>query len=65
MQTTVRCDVVNLPVRLFVVVEVRFYNNCSTAICLYGYQQILILFLAHPEKTNTQTITAESHNIHR
>lgn len=55
----VSSHVVNLPVGLFAFVEVRFYNNCSTAICFYGYQQTFILFLAQPEKAN---IKRENHN---
>lgn len=36
----------NAPVGLSALVKVRFYDDCSTAVCLYGNQQVLILFLA-------------------
>lgn len=40
----------NLPVGLFVFVEIRFDDHCSTAVCLYGHQQALVLLLAQPKK---------------
>lgn len=41
---------VDLPVWLFVFVEIGFYDHCSTAVCLYGHQQTFILLLAQPDK---------------
>lgn len=42
------------PVGLSALVEVRFYDDCSTAVCLYGDQQAFVLFLAKSEEAKTQ-----------
>lgn len=42
--------ILNLPVGLFVFVEIGFYDHCSTAVCLNGHQQVFILLLAQPDK---------------
>lgn len=46
-------NVLNLPVGLFAFVEIWFYNDSSSAVCFYGYQQRFILFLSKPERANT------------
>lgn len=53
---------VNLPVGLFAFVEVRFYNDCSAAICFYGYQQAFILFLVQPEKVTQREKSPVNHS---
>lgn len=40
----------NTPVGLSALVKVRFYDDRSAAVCLYGDQQALILFLAKSKK---------------
>ena len=52
---------VNLPVGLFAFTEVRFHNDCSSAICLDGYQQTFIFFLAQPTKANAERKSPVNH----
>lgn len=58
----VSVHIVNLPVGLFAFIEVRFYNDRSTAICFYGYQQAFIFLLSQPEKAMHREKTAVSHS---
>lgn len=57
-ETLIKCRakvrVVIPPVGLSAFVEVRFYDDCSTAVCLYGDQQTFVLFLAKSEKAKAQ-----------
>lgn len=53
--------IVNLPEGLFAFIEVRFHDDCSSAICLDGYQQTFIFFLAQPEKANEERKSPVNH----
>lgn len=57
-KTLIKCRaevrVANPPVGLSAFVEVRFYDDCSAAVCLYGDQQTFVLFLAKSEKAKAQ-----------
>lgn len=53
-QSDIIKHLVNPPVGLSAFVEVRFYDDCSAAVCLYGDQQTFVLFLAKSEKAKAQ-----------
>lgn len=57
-ETLIKCRaevrVVNPPVGLSAFVEVRFYDDRSAAVRLYGDQQTFVLFLAQSEKAKAQ-----------